>query len=1170
MGSVRISVENLNREPIPNYIVNVWLNEVNSQNLVEISTGPSGVITYSFSSSATLWIQPKSDANWVTPVLRQRAGRIPRGPIVSPLEYRGSFFDFPSVWFTTATVKPNKPNITAEFISDPGFIRITHINDTTRYENDTIVYYNTDKNFATATQDSQYNSSHTVAWSNSSAVDPITQISITTVDFSDNVLLEDQQYWFWVVTFNSVGSSPESDPVSAILFSGSYTLNINGATGGIISGPSNCSSVSSGDSVCSVSPSSQLGVPVNITAIADSTYVVGDFIIDPPMLFTVQETDSQNHTITVINYDQLELSVTVNFESAPCLLNLLIDRESFTNEHGQIKLNVPDLSDDYSFGSKFIGIPNATANSPIIVYARPNRNYQVKSFVVDGVERQVSGGSPDGSVILPTAGSRDAGVSVAIAGLLNQTVAVRFEEYVCPAADQVTLNIDTSGVGSVFPISGDTFCIGDVVTIQAVPANGWAFLSWTFPAGSNFSLDGNNLIVAMTGDVLSGISANFVEVSATESIQDQTSTMFYCPSENYKNNIVSFDFTNSNEDPSIDNNYHFRVNFYNDADKSKLVYSAFSLADNKRWFSNDGSFSQLSTNGLNVGLSETVSIIYDPEALPQQITETQKPHLINDKTVIYEKPLAYGIKYYVEIQAYELSTNTLTNVATIPLTLDCNRVDSFYWNYNKDKNNWLCSGQGKTDLRVCGGFGQAINSSIDSNLFGIFKLVWQGRRISNIGNDVVPTNNIYSALWDSGKDILYSSGQGLYDVLELQEANHPVVITDPALNFYISGTIMDEIKYKTCGLSCQTDDDVVPPETLAFGSGFCYPGETSLLSSVYDEIKMRVYEEDISNSLVINDEKVVPVVNKKSIRLDVDGIVGAYAVRVKNMEDPDWGEWINIDNELYPSTNPDTPTPTVPVGDNLNHDAYRIDNNRFLVQWDVERHNGLRRICCQVLTIYGISNTFCIEVLFNFEVAQHVFKFYIRDRRKSGLPDPDFPDDETKGGDEFPQYNGQYILSLENAVDNSEKVLGGKIVYFDAIFSEPVDDTGEIKFNVVQQGINDLRNENFDVITENKFSGKFEIFQNDGIFDKDGAAFIEIVFPGSTSSQSCGSDERDKYNFINADEEEIANIDLLPEEVYQNYQRNRLSKALDINKFRQNYDKDDTNFKFGNPGYYRK
>ena len=503
----------------------------------------------------------------------------------------------------------------------------------------------------------------------------------------------------------------------------------------------------------------------------------------------------------------------------------------------------------------------------------------------------------------------------------------------------------------------------------------------------------------------------------------------------------------------------------------------------------------------------------------------------------------------------------------------CDRVDSFFWNHNKDKNNWLCSGQGKSDLKVCGGFGQAVNSSIDSNLVGTFRIVWQGRKISIVDGKRVSNNNIYSATWDSNRDILFSSGQGLYDVLEMDEGNHPVVITDPALNFYITGITKDNIKYKECAVLPGDEDKNGGGSEVPSGStfeAFCYPGESTLLSSSYDEIKMRVYKEDISGSLTINNEKAVAVVNKRSIRLDVVGIVGAYAVRVRNMEDPEWGEWINIDNELYPPTNPDAPVipgtvggNTVPIGDDIDHEAYRIDNNRFLVQWDIQNHNGLRRICCQVLTMYGISNTFCIEVLANFEVPQHVFKFYTESTRLPGSPTDD------TSGNEFPRFNGQYVLSLARATVDSTEVLGGKRVYFDAIFSEPISSAG-VTYNLIQQGINDKRNQEFTEVTDTLLSGEFEIFDNVGIFNKDGTSFIEIVFPGDTPPGSCGSDERDKYNFINSDIQELANIDLLPEEVYQKYQRDRLSKALDINEFKQNYDNDDANFKFGNPGYYRK
>jgi len=909
------------------------------------------------------------------------------------------------------------------------------------------------------------------------------------------------------------------------------------------------------------------GENISITATPDSNYqIYGWSVATTGVPFTLNPPgDPAGSQTASFKYDDSykDVTITVIFIPQVCNVILLVGTG---NASGILYLRDPSThaTSTSPTGTDTVSIDVLAGDSTSIrVEADPSDGYSITGWTLS-----------DDSAYATSAGVRETPPNFITNGYSERTITVNFAVTApCTPDKQLTVAISPPNGGTV-SIPNGLYCSTppDILNILPIPANGWVFSRWVFTPAYGVDELSNNVLQVEMSTKRENITAVFVGGIPTE----VTSSLFYCSSDTYKDNIIAFDFTNSsNNDPSINNLYHFRVNFFTDVDKNKLVYSAFSLSDNKRWFLNDGAFSQLSSDGIDIGLSETVSIVYDPEILSSKITETQKPHLINNETVTYEKPLLCGVKYYVEVQAYEVTTNTIIGVMTIPLILACNRVDSYYWNYNKDKNNWLCSGQGKTDLRVCGGFGQAINSSIDSNSVGTFKIVWQGRKESTVDDERVPNNNIYSAEWDSNRDILYSSGQGLYDILEMDEGSHPIVITDSSLNFYITGTTKGNIKYKECGVS---DGDGGGGGGSPPGSSFeafCYPGESTLLSSSYDEIKMRVYKEDISGSLTISDEKVVPIINKKSIRLDVNGIVGAYAVRIRNMEDPEWGDWINIDSELY---SPDSPPD--PIGDDMHHDAYRIDNNRFLVQWDIQNYNGLRRICCQVLTMYGISNTFCIEVLANFDVPQHVFKFYVRnnDPRVEGVYDPDDP---INSGDEFPTYNGQYVLSIANAtVDGHE---GGKMVYFDAVFSEPVykdetdlteyevvDGVSDTKFNLIQQGINDKRNQDFDATTSTVFSGDFEIFNSDGIFNKDGASFIEIVFPGDTPTGSCGTDERDKYNFINSDIQEIANIDLLPEEVYQKYQRDRLSKALDINEFKQNYNADDINFKFGNPGYYRK
>lgn len=734
-------------------------------------------------------------------------------------------------------------------------------------------------------------------------------------------------------------------------------------------------------------------------------------------------------------------------------------------------------------------------------------------------------------------------------GTGNLSIEVHFGS--APICDKNALNITIVGNGSVSPPSGN-YCEDDILTLTPMPSYGYFFKRWDYDISSGISESGITLIVPML--VNRSVTAIFEPLPSFELPEGN---LFYCASTTDKSNVVSFDFTNDEGNPSVYNQFHFRVNFYSDSCKLKLLYSASSLADNKRWFYNDSAYEPISSDGVTIEVDDTMNIVYDPEIFPQQITETQKEKSLNSS--VYETPLVCGVKYYVEVESYNPFDGVFSFIKTISLILSCDEVDSNYWSYNKDANNWLCSGQGKSDLQVSSSSqSQSIFSDVASDLHGLFQIVWQVRRDGKY--------QVYGAKWDSELDYLYSSGQGGYDKLELIAGYDPIVFADQANNFYISGHTGSDIYIKSCPLLVSVPDTPDETSTDAFAK-LCGPGINVYLSTSYDQIKARVREEDIIGSLVINSDKVVPIINKKLIRLDIDGIAGAYAVRLRNINDADWGGWINIDNNLYydgdggPGTADDFITP-----DDTAYNAYRIDNSRFIVPWDVDRNNGLKRICCQVLTMYGITNTFCLDLFFNFDVPRHVFEFY-KDLGRE---------------DEFSKYNGQYVLSLLKD-ESGEDIGDSATVYFKVIFNEPIYKnestlerySGEdaLTFNVIQQGSNDNWDVSSNVLTvspDNKtFLGEFKIHREDGIFNKDGNSFIEIIFPEVTISSGCLSDSSDKYNLMIRDNEAAENKDLTPEEVYSKIQTNQAGKVFDINQFKQYYDQDDDNFKFGNPGYFR-
>jgi len=250
--------------------------------------------------------------------------------------------------------------------------------------------------------------------------------------------------------------------------------------------------------------------------------------------------------------------------------------------------------------------------------------------------------------------------------------------------------------------------------------------------------------------------------------------------------------------------------------------------------------------------------------------------------------------------------------------------------------------------------------------------------------------------------------------------------------------------------------------------------------------------------------------------------------------------------------------------------AYKISNSRIIVPWNIDRINGIRRVCFQLLTLYGISSSFCIDIFMNMDIIEYIFEFY---------KDSDF-------NNPVPVYNGLQLLSQVRDEDGNivgNNTDGTTTIYFKVIFSEDVLKTknniyyygnnqysdGDFTFNLVQQGIENIWGEALERIDNKTFKGEFKIYEHDGVFNKDGKSFIQVIFPDSIGSSICISDNSDPYNLMVNANDAAKFKDLDPEEAYKQYRKDQVLKALDINSFKQYYDKDDTNFRFGNPRIFR-
>ena len=701
------------------------------------------------------------------------------------------------------------------------------------------------------------------------------------------------------------------------------------------------------------------------------------------------------------------------------------------------------------------------------------------------------------------------------------------------------LVVNIEGKGSVSLPSGD-YCNDLTLSLIPSPANGYFFKEWKY-TGTGISEDVDILSVPMS--VNREVTAIFEQIPGHELFDY---SLFYCPSEINKTNTIDFEYINS---AGSSNRFHFRAIFYTNATKTNTLYTAFSLSDNKRWYYNDNNYKQIPTNGVQINVNSIMNITYEPEILSQELMETQKEEVIN-VTNNEEFSLICGNSYYVDIESYNTDSGSLTFVKSISMIVDCEDVDAFYRSYDSDKNNWICSSNGNSDLKISGSMDQSLFPVIASNNFGIFQTVWQSRR----NNDSI----IYGAQWDSENDLLYSSGQGMYDKRFLREGYNPIVLKDLANNFYISSNTKDVIYYNSYKLP--VEDKGKPFETTdQTFEKLCYPGQTNFLTSTIEDIKIRVYEEDTDDSIVINKDKVVPVVNKQAIRFDIDGINGLYAVRIRDSNDSQWSDWINVD-VILPLTE----------GEDVALDAYKIGDYRVIVPWNLDRINGIRRVCFQLLTLYGISPSICIDVFMNMDIVEYIFEFY---------KDFDF-------NEPVPIYNGFQLLSQIR--DEDGNIIGNDLdgittIYFKVIFSEDFLTTknninyygnnqyfdGDFNFNVVQQGINDIWGNILERIDNKTFKGEFKIYKHDGVFNKDGKSFIQLIFSDSIGTSFCISDSSDPYNLMVNATDANRFKDLEPEDAFKQQKKDQILKALDINSFKQYYDKDDINFRFGNPIVFR-
>ncbi len=611
---------------------------------------------------------------------------------------------------------------------------------------------------------------------------------------------------------------------------------------------------------------------------------------------------------------------------------------------------------------------------------------------------------------------------------------------------------------------------------------------------------------------------------------------------------------------------HYRLKFYADSDRQSLVTSYFSLFDQRRWMVAGKPPEMMRISGVYLDADESYSVTFQPEVLPVGYMENQNTYNLTDTNT--ETPLICGVKYYVDLEIFFADDQTFLTYSQFEYMTNCSSTDSWIWRQNADAKNWISSAQGKTDLRVSKTTNHTLFPAIAANLAGQFMIVWQDHRNNDKdANNLDYNPQIYYALYDSVDDIIWSSGQGYNDTRIMQFGFKPKIITDQAQNFYTIANLDKAINVYKCPL---VEEVAEVTSLLTDDSFFDIDGSQRDASQV---LKIRVLNEDTVGSYALSDGNIVSVVENCVVRLDVVGVPGNYAVRAKNEDDREWSNWINIDSEI-----PDIDRSNLgsaPFVESAKMSAYSIDNNRFILPWLLSPGTGVKRICLQVLTFFGISPSFCVDVFSNIKELEYDVSLW-KTFSRNEFSDP------------ADTYNGVDVVTV-----NSN--LGLTPIYVKVIFKDPdkldfyLDylstmsryanlSSSYLTFNVIQQGVNDQFNLSLISIDKGIYKGEFVLDKSDGVYNKDGLAAIVVNVPNpctATQDIICGYDNFDKYNKMQisilrdaySKYDDIVG-DISPSNVEYKHQIAGVSKLDDINWFKNYYSADDPRLIFGNPRFF--
>ena len=662
-----------------------------------------------------------------------------------------------------------------------------------------------------------------------------------------------------------------------------------------------------------------------------------------------------------------------------------------------------------------------------------------------------------------------------------------------------------------------------------------------------------------------------VLLESNATVAGQNQLVYYCPSQQSARCDVKCQFVNNE---TTDQNVHFRVTFYANPEKTDVILSTFTKFDNLNWLI--GNSEQFPTSGLTVGPSQAINVIYAPEVLPFDLYDSQVATTYSSNNII-RQPLLCGLTYTCVIESYR--NNQFFVESEFEFICPCKKINDDRWGINHDESTWLSSGGGFDDYRISLTDNQCLHPKVNVTVDNKFYITWQDFRYSRLlENQQAVSPDYYLAIYDANTDAFSSSGQGDYDRSIISYAKTSLNIFDASIyldayqNINIVGHDGTKLYWQGCSFGCKYKPQLPTRQPCMFtddtdNSLFDIGGSPDRAIDQYQ--KIRILSKYIAYSTYLDLQKPISVINDCFVELDIIGVPGTYAYRLKNEDSEEWSEWLPIgpdlpEQPLTASEKTDSDTQNQAKLDEIYNEqkffrAYFIGKDRFIAPWITSSSNGSKRVCCEILTFFGKTEMFCVDFMAIYNDLEYKIDLYFDAAFERALPvyknvkvastsktATQITDSNMISMSETPESVSTIYVRIE--FKDKEKIALLERLQTLKKYSQQ-----KMTMNVYQQGINDQLNLNVTKVTDGVYKSSFAISNEDGVLNKDGLALITLNIPNACNNYAL-QDYVTKINSLLS-----SNVFDQKVSIYNNY-----------TTFREKYKADDVKASFGNFDYYKK